>query len=79
MFKEELARLYLCGDGFADGELAKVLDHTSELRDNLLEILCEIGALLIRGKYSYQYNPNYTIFHTLEVYQRPKSVIREAI
>ena len=51
ILQEELARLYLCGDGFADGETGKILDHASELRDNLLEILCEIGALLIRGRY----------------------------
>ena len=51
ILQEELARLYLCGDGFADGEMGKLLDHANELRDNLLEILCEIGALLIRGKY----------------------------
>ncbi|KAL8782763.1 MAG: hypothetical protein Q9195_009578 [Heterodermia aff. obscurata] len=49
MLQEELARLYLCGDGFADGEMGMILDHANELRDNLLEILCEIGAILIRG------------------------------
>ena len=51
MLQKELARLYLCGAGFADVEMGKILDHASELRDNLLEILCEIGALLIRGRY----------------------------
>ena len=51
ILQEELARLYLCGDGFTDEEMSKILDHNKELRDNLLEILCEIGALLIRGRY----------------------------
>ena len=51
ILQEELARLYLCGDGFADGEMGTILDHAIELRDNLLEILCEIGTLLLDGKY----------------------------
>ena len=60
ILQEELARLYLFGDGFADGEMGKILDHASELRDNLLEILCEIGALLIRGRYHRPLNPIYS-------------------
>ena len=73
VLQEELARLYLCGDGFADGGMGKILDHANELRDNLLEILCEIGALLIHGKY--RCKSSSMLFYPLEMYRRSKSML----
>ena len=53
MLHEELGRLYLCGDGFANGEIGQALDHAQDLRNNILEILCGIGSLLTRGRCRY--------------------------
>ena len=52
VLQEELGRLYLCGDGFSSGEAADALERSDDLTENILEILCGIGSLLIRGKYS---------------------------
>ena len=73
VLQEELARLYLCGDGFTDEEMVKILDYNKELRDNLLEILCEIGVLLIRGRY--RCKSRSMIFYLSDIYRRPKSDI----
>lgn len=50
----ELGRLYLCGEGFSNGEAADALEHSDDLRKNILEILCGIGSLLLHGKCSYR-------------------------
>ncbi|KAG7005326.1 hypothetical protein G7Y79_00020g048540 [Physcia stellaris] len=43
----ELGRLYLCGEGFSNGEAADALEHSDDLRKNILEILCGIGSVLL--------------------------------
>ena len=50
VLREELGRLYLCGDIFRSGKLNKILDNADELRENVLEILAAVGLLLTRSE-----------------------------
>lgn len=45
--KEVLARLRLWGRDFRDGKLACILAQSDELRDTILELLCQIGKIII--------------------------------
>jgi len=45
--KEILARLRLWGRDFRDGKLACVLAQSNELRDTILDLLCQIGKDII--------------------------------
>jgi len=45
--KEILARLRLWGRDFRDGKLACVLAQSNELRDTILDLLCQIGKYII--------------------------------
>lgn len=45
--KEILAKLRLWGRDFRDGKLACVLVQSDELRDTVLDLLCQIGRILI--------------------------------
>ena len=48
--KEELGRLYLWGEAFENGKLDKALEQSEDLRDTVLEFLCAIGDIIVRGK-----------------------------
>ena len=50
--KEELAKLYLLGEGMNNGKLDKALQDADDLREIFLEVLVSIGRLLIRGECS---------------------------
>ena len=52
LLKEELDKLYMWGESFVPGELDKALDESEELRDNVLDLLVNLGELLICGKTS---------------------------
>ena len=52
LLKEELDKLYMWGESFGPGELDKALDESEELRDNVLDLLVNLGELLICGKAS---------------------------
>lgn len=52
VLQEELGRLYLCGNGFLNGEAADALERSDDLTKTMLEILCGIGSLLVHGKYN---------------------------
>ena len=52
LLKEELGKLYLWGESFSPGELDKALDEYEEIRDNVLDLLVNLGELIIRGKNS---------------------------
>ena len=47
--KEEVAKLYLWGESFGPGELDEALQHLDDLREDVLELLGQIGKLLLRG------------------------------
>ena len=47
--KEELGRLYLWGESFESQDLDEALDQSDEVRDNVLELFCDIGESLING------------------------------
>lgn len=49
---QELGKLYLCGDSFTNREVGKALECADELRNNILEVLCGLGSLLVHGKYT---------------------------
>lgn len=48
--RECVARLCLWGDSFDGEQLDKALDQSDDLRDVVLEHLCHIGTLVLRGK-----------------------------
>ena len=52
LLKEELDKLYMWGESFGPGELDKALDESDELRDNVLDLLVNLGELVICGKAS---------------------------
>ena len=52
LLREELGKLYLWGESFNPGELDKALDEYEDLRDNVLDLLVNLGELVIRGKTS---------------------------
>ena len=52
LLREELGKLYLWGESFSPGELDKALDEFEEIRDNVLDLLVNLGELVIRGKTS---------------------------
>ncbi len=52
LLKEELDRLYMWGESFGPGELDKALGESEEIRDNVLDLLVNLGELVIRGKAS---------------------------
>ena len=43
VLKDQLAKFFLWGDGFSDGRLDKALDQSDELRNTVLELLCDLG------------------------------------
>lgn len=47
--KEELGRLYLWGEAFANGKLDRALEYSDDVRGNVLESLRDIAKLLLRG------------------------------
>lgn len=47
---EQLGRLFLWGQGFKPEKLEDALDQSNELREMVLESLCEIGKLIIQGR-----------------------------
>ena len=49
--KEELGKLYLWGEAFENGKLDEALEHSENLRDTVLELLCAIGDIIIRGQH----------------------------
>ena len=50
LLKEELDKLYMWGESFGPGELDKALNESEELRDNVLDLLVNLGELVICGK-----------------------------
>ncbi|KAI9810424.1 MAG: hypothetical protein M1832_001351, partial [Thelocarpon impressellum] len=46
VLKQSLGRLYLWGEGFEQGRLDKCLEHSDDLRDDVLDLLTEIGTAL---------------------------------
>ena len=50
LLEEELGKLYLWGETFGPGELDKALFESEEIRDNVLDLLVNLGELVIRGK-----------------------------
>ena len=52
VLKEELDKLYMWGESFGPGELDKALDDSEELRENVLDLLVNLGELLTCGKAS---------------------------
>ena len=48
--REELGKLYLWGEAFENGKLDKALEQSEDLSDTVLEFLCAIGNIIIRGK-----------------------------
>ena len=52
LLKEELDKLYMWGESFGPGSLDKALEESEELRDNVLDLLVNLGELLICGKAS---------------------------
>lgn len=48
---EQLGRLFLWGQGFNTEKLDDALDQSTELRELVLESLCEIGNLLIHSRW----------------------------
>ena len=52
LLKEELGKLYLWGESFSPGELDKALDQYEDIRDNVLDLLVDLGELIICGKAS---------------------------
>ena len=50
LLKEELDKLYMWGESFGPGDLDKALEESEELRDNVLDLLVNLGELLICGK-----------------------------
>ena len=52
ILKEELDKLYLWGESFGPGELDKALGDSEEIRDNVLDLLVNLGELVICGKAS---------------------------
>ena len=51
VLREELGRLYLCGEGLGNGKLDRALEDADELRENILEVLSGIGLLLARSEF----------------------------
>ena len=52
LLKEELGKLYLWGEMFGPGELDKALSVSEELRDSVLDLLVNLGELVLCGKAS---------------------------
>ncbi|KAL6720942.1 hypothetical protein ACLMJK_000042 [Lecanora helva] len=52
--KEELAKLYLWGEDFGDGELDLALDYSNDTRCVVLDALAKMGRLLLQGETSVQ-------------------------
>lgn len=52
LLKEELTKLFLWGHSFGPGELEITLEHSDDVRYNVLDALGDIGRLLLRGKIS---------------------------
>lgn len=50
VLREYLGKFYLWGEPFGIGELEKALEQSDELRETVLDRLCHIGKLLLRGK-----------------------------
>ena len=50
--KEELGRLFLWGEAFDKDELENALDQCEELRNDVIDLLAEVGAFLLQGKSS---------------------------
>ena len=50
--KEELDKIYMWGESFGPGELDKALGESEEIRDNVLDLLVQLGELVICGKAS---------------------------
>lgn len=48
--REEFHKLYLWGEPFGDGKLDRALDYSEDLRDDILDCLCGIGRIIVRGK-----------------------------
>lgn len=40
----------IVGETFEKGKLDEVLEHSEDLRNTVLELLCAIGNTIIRGK-----------------------------
>jgi hypothetical protein len=57
-FKKSLGRLFLWGDGFRDGKLESVLDHSDSLRETIIESLCAIGKILLHSKWPIRIIPS---------------------
>lgn len=49
--KEELGKLYLWGEAFENGKLDKALELSEDLRDTVLDLLCAIGGIIVRGQH----------------------------
>lgn len=50
LLREELAKLYLWGQGFGPGELDNALEYSEDARAVVLHALGSIGQSLLRGK-----------------------------
>ena len=50
MLKEELGKLYLWGEVFAHGDLIRALDQSDDLKDDILDLLSNIGRILLQGR-----------------------------
>lgn len=45
--KEEVEKLFLWGESFGNGKLGKALNLSEDLRDNVVEILGDVGKLVV--------------------------------
>ena len=48
--KGQMARFFLWGEGFSDGRLEKALDQSDELRNTVLELLCDVAVALQKNR-----------------------------
>lgn len=50
--KQLLGRLHLWGESFNDGSLDKAVAQSDEMRNTVLELLCDIGSELWQSKFA---------------------------
>lgn len=52
VLREQLGKFYLWGEGFRGGSLDKAVDQSDDLRNTVLELICDIGMVLLCSKCS---------------------------
>lgn len=75
---EQRGRLFLWGQGFEPGKLEDAFDQSNELREMVLESLCEIGKLIIHGRVTLAsaFSPLIAI-HSQMILSQAKSMVIE--